>query len=150
MKSKTPLIVIGVILLFFGGLAVGRLAIAPLVQKYFVHSASAELESGPLMIATPDGDEPIDHEAGSVSGIANGAFGDTTLQTDVWNAILKAESSQNCSDVTSDDIDVTQQPDSKGAWTEEWTVKACGTVRIFKVRFTPNISNTGTSFDITG
>ncbi len=153
MKNNTPLIVIAILLVLFGGIAVGRFAIAPLAAKYFNKPAIGGTPMQPsevYMLATPDGDEPIDHEAGAVSGIANGAAGDATLQTDVWNAILKAESDQKCTDVTSDDIDLVQKPDAKGAWIEEWTVKACGNVRAFKVKFYPNVSGSGTSFEISG
>jgi len=151
MKNKVPFIVVGVVLLFFGGLAVGRFAIAPVIGKYLKTPASEQLASGPIMLATPDGDEATDQQAkaNGPGGPAYGSHGDPALQIDIWNLILQAEKGQNCSDITSTDVDVTQPPDPTGAWTEEWTVKACGDVRVFKIKLAPK-SNGGTSIEITG
>lgn len=146
---KTPkqfLIVVGSLFLLFGGLAVGRFALAPAIQKMM---DPPKPKTGTIILATPDGDDEEDHRPGIVSGLVNGSLGDTSLQTDVWKAILQSENSQNCHDIISDDIDVTQQPDATGVWTELWTVKACGDMRSYKVKFTPNPSG-GTSFEISG
>ena len=161
MKIKVLLVALGILLAGFGGLAVGQYAFVPVIQKYLTPStampqrsesgisATSILPAAPIMLATPDGDEATDHQFGLVNGIAFGSAGDATLQTQVWNLILQAESKQGCSNVTSDDVDVTQPLDAKGVWMEEWTVKACGNMRAFKVKFTPDPAG-GISIEITG
>ena len=149
MKIKVILVVLGILLAGFGGLVVSQFAIVPVIQKYLAHPPGTLQKSDSIILATPDGDEATDHQFGLVNGIAFGSAGDATLQTQVWNLILQAESKQGCSNVTSDDVDVTQPLDAKGVWVEEWTVKACGNMRAFKVKFAPDPAG-GTSIEITG
>ena len=161
MKIKALLVVLGILLASFGGLAIGQFAFVPIIQKYVSHpastpqkseasiSATSILPAAPIMLATPDGDEATDHQFGLVNGIAFGSAGDATLQTQVWNLILQIENKQGCSDVVSDDVDITQQLDTSGTWIEEWTVKACGNMRVFKVKFTSNPTG-GTNIEING
>ncbi len=84
----------------------------------------------------------------SSNGPAAGGLGDALLKTDVWNSIVTYEKGQQCSDVTSTSIDVSQTPDSNGIWSENWSVDACGSSVVFKVKFTPDPKG-GTNYDIT-
>ena len=80
-------------------------------------------------------------------GPADGGLGDPLLKSDVWNAIVKFETGQSCSDVTSTTIDVVSQPDSNGVWNENWTVNACGQTIVYKVKFKTDPKG-GTSYTI--
>ena len=73
-----------------------------------------------------------------VSGLAVGGLSDALLKTSVWRTLLDYEQKQKCVDVTSKAISVAQLNEAGAFWIEDWTVEACGTTQVFKVRFWPD------------
>ncbi len=73
-----------------------------------------------------------------VNGLAVGGLGDALLKSNVWNSLLDYKRKQNCVDVTSEAISVTQINETREFWVENWTVNACGKTEVFKVKFTPD------------
>lgn len=147
MKNKTLLIVIGLVLLCCCVLVIGGFVLAPIVQKYLNNASSGLQNFNPAATSSPDGGIATNPPT-SANGPMNGGLADPKLKADVWNSLLNAESGKNCTNVTSTAIDVTQQPDSKGVWIENWTVNACGSTIVLKVTFTPD-PNGGTNYDLT-
>ncbi len=132
MKNRILFIVIGVILLCCCVVVIAGAVAYPTIKNY-LNSASSGLQN--LNPPATSGPETATTSQPS-SGPVDGGLGDSTLKTDVWNAILNAESGRGCNDATSTGIDVVQQHDTKGVWVENWTVDACGTTSVLKVTFT--------------
>ena len=153
-NNRTLLIIVGIILICCCILGVGAVIAGPAVSNYFNSlksgfqlnpaSTSAPATSGPSTSAPSTSSPSTSAPSG---GPASGGLGDDLLKTDVWNAIVNYEGGQSCNDVKSTTIDVNNGPDSKGVWTENWTVQACGQAIVFKVKFTPD-SKGGTSFSV--
>jgi hypothetical protein len=72
------------------------------------------------------------------NGIAVGGLGDDLLKSNVWNTLLDYERKQNCRDVTSKAISVEQINEAGEFWVEAWNVDACGKLKVFMVKFTPD------------
>jgi hypothetical protein len=150
MKNRTLLIVIGVILLCCCVVGVAAALSYSTIQKYLNSAASGLQNLNPAATSSPDtgvATQAPGISALSSSGPVDGGLGDPTLKTDVWNSILTAESGKNCADVTSTAIDITQKPNSKGVWMEDWTINACGSTVVLHVTFTPDPQG-GTNYAI--
>ncbi len=80
---------------------------------------------------------------GAVAGIPTGGNGNETDRAQAWTMALAAIVQNNPMSCTQPDadkttIDVTKQPDSSGAWEEQWTVACDGADSIkVDVTFTP-------------
>jgi hypothetical protein len=73
-----------------------------------------------------------------VGGLAVGGLSDALLKTSVWRTLLDYEQKQNCTDLTSQTINVAEINEADSYWVEDWTVDACGKIQVFKVRFWPD------------
>lgn len=97
-------------------------------------------EDTPYSEETPSGDGEWDF---GLSGyIPVGGLGDDTLRTDTWFYVNLSAAAQGCVIPATGSqetvIEVTQSPDSSGAWSERWTVPCeDGTNKAFAVSFTP-------------
>lgn len=74
--------------------------------------------------------------------IPSGGLGDDTLRTDTWFYVNLSAAAQSCvipaTGAQDTVIEVTQDPDSSGAWRERWTVPCeDGSTKPFAVTFTP-------------
>ena len=77
----------------------------------------------------------------NLPGIPSGGKADDVQRTTAWGYVVIAAATAGCSSAPKYDttkIKVTKEPDSSGAWTEEWTV-ACdsGSSNAYIVAFTP-------------
>ena len=143
MKNRTLLIVIGVVLLCCCVVVIVGAVAYPRISKY-LNSVSSELQNiNPSVTSTPETASTSQPSSGPVDG----GLGDPTLKTDVWNAILTAESGRGCNNVISTAIDVAQQPDSNRVWIEDWSASVCGNDATFEVTFTPDPKG-GTNYAI--
>jgi hypothetical protein len=100
-------------------------------------------EDMPYSEDTPSGDGEWDLGDYGLSGyIPSGGLGDDTLRTDTWFYVNLSAAAQGCvvpaTGAQNTTIEVTQDPDSSGAWSERWTVPCeDGTTKAFAVSFTP-------------
>lgn len=79
----------------------------------------------------------------------SGGLGNDVLRNDTWKVMAPAAVEQGCDQPlgASSTVEVLQQPDSAGHWSEKWTVMChSGKTYAFKVDFT--LDSTGTTFDI--
>ncbi len=87
---------------------------------------------------------PGSSSGSSVSAVATGGLGDETTRATAWGYALTAVLQANpmsCTvpDATHTTIEVTQQPDSSGAWQERWMVACDGASAIpVNMTFTPS------------
>lgn len=77
--------------------------------------------------------------------VPSGGKGDELQRAQAWTQILVTAATDGCSfslKATEATIVVTQEPDSKGVWAEDWTVKCDGgTQKTYNVTFTPGSNN---------
>jgi hypothetical protein len=74
------------------------------------------------------------------SAAPQGGLTDSTTRVTAWTTLQIVASVSGCSSPTADGttIDVTQEPDSNGSWTEQWNINCGdGSSKPFKVTFTP-------------
>jgi hypothetical protein len=152
-NNRTLWIIVGVILACCCIVGVGVFVLGQPISNY-LRSVESGLQLNPISTTSPATSAPstsVPNGSSSTSapagGPAEGGLGDSLLKSDVWNAIVHFESGQNCMDVTSTTIDVVNGPDSKGAWTENWTVNACGQTIVYKVKFATDPKG-GTNYTI--
>ena len=143
MKNRTLLSVIGVVLLCCCLVVIVGAVAYPALKNYLSSASSGFQNINPSVTSTPETTSTSEPSSGPVDG----GLGDPTLKTDVWNAILTAESGRGCNNVTSTAIDVAQQPASNRVWIEDWLATACGNQVVFEVTFTPDPKG-GTNYDI--
>jgi hypothetical protein len=81
--------------------------------------------------------------------LPQGGRTDDLLRKDTWNYVGIAAQAQDCQAIALGTIiEVTQEPDSSGAWSEKWTVVCTdGNIKAFDVTFTPDPSG-ATNFSI--
>lgn len=86
--------------------------------------------------------------AAGLSGPAEGGLADPLVKRDVWSSIVIYEKGNGCEDPESVLISIMQQPDSSGAWMEQWDVNACGKSSSYMVRFAQNPAGGGVVYSI--
>ncbi len=148
--NRVILIVVGILLLCCCIAAVAVVISQGPALGNYLNSLSSGAQSGPGATTSPATSAPgtSSPSTGAPSGgPAAGGLGNNLLKTDVWNSIINYESTNGCNDVTSTSIAVSNGPDSKGVWTENWAVQACGHTIVFKVKLIPD-SKGGTNFSI--
>lgn len=83
--------------------------------------------------------------------VPQGGLGDEILRADTWAQVAVAAALADCTNPSAGEttIEVTQKPDSGGAWKELWTV-SCGSGKTVpvEVEYTPSASG-GTDFTVT-
>ena len=91
-----------------------------------------------MATAMPGGSVPGGLPSGSVP---TGGRGDDVTRAEAWTSAIAAVMPTNPTcvpDATQTTIDVTQQPDSSGAWQERWTVDCGGGTTVpVDIAFTP-------------
>lgn len=73
--------------------------------------------------------------------VPKGGLGDDAARATAWGKVVLQSVTDGCaaSDASKTTIDVTDQPDSSGKWTEKWTVTCSdGSNKSYNVTFTPN------------
>ena len=101
----------------------------------------------PEVPSIPELDIP-DMDAGNPP---QGGLTDDTLRNDTWQVVNITAIALGCDepDAAASNIEVTQDPDSIGFWTERWTIAcASGSEQAFNIEFIPS-DNGGTTFNIT-
>ena len=139
-RKQNVLILVGIISLLALGLIVGKAIGVSLRGNYNRAAGTPSSASGPVLAS---GDFFSQEFASSteivpVSGLAPGGLSDDLLKTGVWKALLDYEQKQNCTEVTSKSIDVSQINEAGAFWVEDWTVNACGKTQLFSVKFKPD------------
>jgi hypothetical protein len=156
-KNNTVLIIVAVVaallccccLLVVAGYALTGPAISNTFENIqedlneMPYEGMPDSEDTPYSEATPSGDDGFGSgDYGLSDYIPNGGLGDDTLRTDTWFYINLSAAVQSCvipaTGAQNTTIEVTQDPDSSGAWSERWTVPCeDGTTKAFAVSFTP-------------
>jgi hypothetical protein len=105
----------------------------------------------PSMPADPSNPSDVPMPALPSNLIPQGGLGDDLLRTNTWGYVVTAAAVSGCAatDASQTAIEVLQEPDSSGAWKEQWTV-TCGdgSNKSFDVSFTPSPGG-GTDLSVT-
>lgn len=124
----------------------------PAVGKVF-----SSINDGLLLTPSIPNSPPIQRPGSGTPGVPSdlvpsGGNGDDVVRASAWAYLLISASFDNCGynlKASETKIKVTQEPDSKGVWKEEWTV-ACddGSKKPYDVTFTPSAGG-GTDINVT-
>ena len=143
-KNNLPIIIgvaVAVILCCCCLLAVGGYAYSRYAAAKALSGINSQIPSGS---SVPGGSSAPSGSSGSTAGtVPTGGLGDEITRTTAWGYALAAivqkdPTSCQMPDAGSTTIDVTQKPDSSGAWQERWNVACGGSVTIpVDISFTP-------------
>jgi len=133
MSTGALISVVVIVLVVIGCCVIGVGAFA--YSRYVAAGNALPGMSGQIATATTGGLSgttvaPASSSGSSASTVPTGGLGDETTRATAWayalTAILQANpTSCTAPDASNTTIEVTQQPDSSGAWQERWAV-ACG------------------------
>ncbi|HEY9153078.1 MAG TPA: hypothetical protein VIN60_09360 [Anaerolineales bacterium] len=124
-KNNTPIIIAVVVVVIL--LCCCLIGVGGYIYSRYVVGKAVSGFNNQIATAMPGGSIPGGLPSGSVP---TGGLGDDATRAEAWGSALASIIQSNpasCTapDATNTTIEVTQQPDASGVWTERWTV-ACG------------------------